>query len=240
MDSGPTVQPAGFNRRDLLRSGVAASIAAVAVAASTIPAAAQTANALVVKENARGSIVDPSDVQVLFVDLQTSLVSRSKTAPPESIEKACGVFAEVAKILKLPTIFSVVPEGDAPPTLIPSLLPYSTKDNTLLRKPAGVLQDRATLAALQATRRKTLVIAGYAAEVAVLHAAMDAIKAGYTVYYVVDCIGSPSPRTEDATFRELDQAGAIPTSVLSLTTRLAPDFFNPPGSQTIAALRPLL
>jgi hypothetical protein len=38
----------------------------------------------------------------------------------------------------------------------------------------------------------------------------------------------------------MGRAGAVPTSVLSLTTRLAPDFFHSPGSETSAALEPLL
>jgi len=38
----------------------------------------------------------------------------------------------------------------------------------------------------------------------------------------------------------MERAGAVPTSVLSLTTRLATDFFHSPGSETFAALNPLL
>jgi nicotinamidase-related amidase len=41
--------------------------------------------------------------------------------------------------------------------------------------------------------RKTPVIAGFSAEVAVLHAGLDAIEAGYQVYVVVDAIGGHSP-----------------------------------------------
>ncbi|WP_076073044.1 isochorismatase family protein [Sphingomonas montana] len=179
-------------------------------------------------------------MQVLFVDLQTSLVAQSKTTPPQTIGTATGVLAKVAQILKLPTLFSVVLEGENPPKLIAPLLPYSNPANTFLRNPAGALMDPATVQAVARSGRRTLVIAGYVAEVAILHAALDAIAAGYTVYYVVDCIGSPSPRTESAAFRELELAGAVPTSVLSLTTRLAPDFSQPPGSETFAALSPIL
>nr|WP_285016868.1 isochorismatase family protein [Novosphingobium sp. fls2-241-R2A-195] len=93
---------------------------------------------------------------------------------------------------------------------------------------------------MEQTGRKTLVISGYAAEVVVLQAVLDAVAAGYTVHYVVDAIGSKSARTEEAAFREMEEAGAIPTSVLSLTTRLTPDFFHSPGSETFAALQTLL
>ena len=226
-------------RRDLLRGAVGALIGSVSVAGAA-SAPGQIASNDTIRGDRRRALIDPGTAQVLFVDLQASLVAQSRTATPKAIETAAGVLAQVAQILKLPSLFSVVPEGSKPPRLIARLSPYSTPANTLLRKPAGALMDAPTERALARTRRSTLFIAGYAAEVAVLHAALDAIAAGYTVYYVVDCIGSSSPRTEAATFRELDLAGATPTSVLSLTTRLAPDFSSSPGSETFAALAPIL
>lgn len=186
------------------------------------------------------SVIDVRNVQLLFVDLQESLVDRSKTSSPDDIKRAAGVLANIGSILKLPMLFSVVPEGSSGPELIPSLKQYASAENTILRHPAGALQDKVTSNKLKGAKRKILVLAGYAAEVAVLHSALDAIAQGYTVYYVVDAIGSPSSRTEDATFAELNRAGAIPTSVLALTTRLAPDFFHEPGTSVINSLKPLL
>jgi len=233
-------QSSGLGRRELMRTGMVGSILGVMAAAGAAPATAQTTASTTSKGAPRSAQIDPATVQVLFVDLQTSLVAQSKTTPPATIGTAAGVLAKVAQILKMPTLFSVVLENGKPPKLIPPLVPYSSRANTILRKPAGALMDPATAQALAKSGRRVLVIAGYAAEVAVLHAALDAIAAGYTVYFIVDGIGSPSPRTEAATFRELELAGAIPTSVLSLTTRLAPDFSSPPGSETFAALDPIL
>jgi hypothetical protein len=233
-------QTSGPGRRELMQTGVAGSLLGVKAAAGGEPASAQAGTPTAAGGAKHQARIDPAAVQVLFVDLQASLVAQSKTTLPGTIETASGVLAKVAHILKLPNLFSVVLEGGKPPKLIASLLPYSKPANTILRKPAGALMDPATVQAVARSGRRTLVIAGYAAEVAVLHAALDAIAAGYTVYYVVDCIGSASPRTEAAAFRELELAGAIPTSVLSLTTRLAPDFTSPPGSETFAALDPIV
>lgn len=229
------------NRRNLLKAGALGGTFGVLAGAGAAPALGQPSTGGLGAREEKGAAIAPASVQVLFIDLQTSLVAQSRTSAPAAIETASGVLAKVAQILRLPTLFSVVPEqGRAQPQLIGSLTPFSTAENTLLRKPAGALMDPATVQAITRSGRRTIVMAGYAAEVAVLHAALDAIAAGYMVYYVVDCIGSPSPRTEAAAFRELDLAGAIPTSVLSLTTRLAPDFFHPPGSETFAALAPIL
>jgi nicotinamidase-related amidase len=226
-------------RRDVLRGSFALSLLGLGAGSLTAtPAAAQDAALGTAVAPVGGSILDPRDVQILFADLQVPLVATSRTVTAEPLGRSACVLAKVASILKMPMLFSVV--GEPTPPLIPELLPFATDGNTIFRKPASPFSHPPTVEALAASGRRTLVIAGFAAEVVVLHAALDAIAAGYTVFTVVDAIGSQSERTEAAALREMERAGAVPTSVLSLTTRLAPDFDIPPGSQTFAALRPLL
>lgn len=179
-------------------------------------------------------------MQVLFADLQVSLVATCKTIEPAALARSAAVLAKVATVLDLPMLFSVVPEAGGPPRLIPELQAYATPSNTILRKLTGPFMDAATADALAATGRKTLIVAGFASEVMVLQTVLDAVKASYSVEYVADAVGSQSERTEAAAFRHMELAGAVPTSVLSLTTRMAPDFFHPPGSDAFAALQPLL
>jgi Isochorismatase family len=226
-----------LGRRALLQSAImaAASMWAAGGALSGQPARSSTASTT--RDRAR---LDPSDVQILFADLQVTLVAGSKTNSPEAISRSAGVLAQVASILSLPVLFSVVPEGNGPPILIPELRAYAKPGNTLLRRLTGPFMDVPTTSALAANGQKILVIAGFATEVVVLQATLDAIQAGYAVYYVADATGSQSERTEQAAFREMERAGAIATSVLGLTTRLEPDFFHSPGSETFAALLPLL
>ena len=54
-----------------------------------------------------------SDVQILFADLQPEIVARSKTTPPDTIAAAAAGLAEVAMILGVPMLFSVVPRRTA-------------------------------------------------------------------------------------------------------------------------------
>jgi nicotinamidase-related amidase len=150
------------------------------------------------------------------------------------------VLANVASVLGLPTLFSVVPEGDGKATLIPELRPYAKRSNTLLRTSISPFHHAPTVAALARSNRKTLVIAGYATEGAVEQAALDAIAAGYTVLHAVDAMGSFSQRGEDAALRTIEAAGSTPTSVLSLATRLVHDFITPQGGQIYKAIMPLL
>ncbi|WP_421358991.1 MULTISPECIES: isochorismatase family protein [Agrobacterium] len=220
-----------LSRRDVFRAG---ALAAAAVAVSSMPALAQTGQ----KEST--SRIDPNDVQLLLGDLQVGLVSGSKTNSPDAISRAASVLAKVGTTLELPTLFSVVDVAGGSADLIPGLKDFADRTNTIKRTPISPFGDTATVAALHKTPRRTLVISGFAAEAVVLQAALDALATGYRVYFVVDTIGSASERTERAAFEEMAQAGAIPTSVLSLSTRLVKDFVSTPGSEVFAALGPIL
>lgn len=226
----PAIAP--VSRRGLMAIGATAGMAAA------MPVHAATAT--VAGRGTPGSLIEPGSVQLLFADLQSPLVAGSRTQPPDRLERAAAVLAEVGTVLSLPMLFSVVMEGSSPPHLLPELKTCSRKENTLLRIPVAPFHDPATVAAIAGHRRRILVIAGFAAEVVVLQAALDALAAGYEVYFVTDAIGSQFERTEAAAFREMEMAGAKPTSVLGFATRMVPDFVGTPGKQVFAALKPVL
>lgn len=187
-----------------------------------------------------GAELDPGTMQVLFADLQVPLVAGSQTMPPTSLATAAAVLAKVAKVLKMPTTFSVVPEGPNSPHLIPELKPFSSSANTLLRTPVCPFHHPPTAEMIARNQRRTLVLGGFAAEAVVVQTALDAMSAGYAVFYVVDAIGGLSERSEAAAFRDMEHAGAVPTSVLSLVTRLVHDFISAPGDEIFVSLKPLL
>lgn len=166
------------------------------------------------------------DVQVLFVDLQPELTDGSRSIQPQALAANAAVLARVAHLVDVPVTFSIVPMAGKPGRHIPELAQYAGEKNTFPRVVAGTFMEPPLVSALAAQRRKVLIVSGYATEVAVLQTALGALKAGYTVYVPVDAIGSRSSRTESAALREMELAGAIPTSVLALAAQLAPDFFT--------------
>lgn len=184
-------------------------------------------------------MIDPTTVQILFCDLQPQIVARSKTNPPGALAASAGVLAQIARILGLPVSFSVVPEGGAAPELIPELLPFATPETIFPRMSASPFLDAATVRALQAHGRPTLVVAGFATEVVSLHAAVTALGRGYGVQLPVDANGGMSARSEDAAFRQIERAGGVVTSVVTLATSLAPDFSASPGKDVFQALQAL-
>jgi hypothetical protein len=108
-------------------------------------------------------MLDPNTVQVLFADLQLQIVARSKTNRPEALARSAAVLAQVARLLHLPVHLSVVPEGGQRPELIPELTRETEGAAQFLRVSASPFLDEATRAAIAATGRQHLVIAGFGA-----------------------------------------------------------------------------
>jgi hypothetical protein len=164
-----------------------------------------------------------NSAQLLLCDLQPQIVARSKTIHPAVLSKSAGVLLEIAKLFSLPTILSVVPEGDKTPELI-SELRGSGFAQEKQRVSVSPFLDEATRDLLAQAGRKVLIVGGFATEAVVLHAVLDARAQGYEVLVPVDVCGGMSERTEQAALRQIMTAGAITTSVVSIATKLVPDF----------------
>jgi hypothetical protein len=184
-------------------------------------------------------MLDPKTVQVLFADLQPQMVARSKTNTPQALGRSVAVLAQVARLLHLPMHLSVVPEGEQRPELIPELARETDGIAQHPRLSGSPFLNEATRAAIAATGRQHLIIAGFATEVVVLHAVCDAIAAGYRAYVPVDACGGMSSRTEEAALRQIEAAGGITTSVVTLVTALAPDASTDLGGKAFGILQSL-
>lgn len=176
------------------------------------------------------------DIQLVFADLQPELIAGSTTTTPASLAAAAAVLAKAGRILSLPMTFCVVPVRGQSAQLIPELVEYSTPANTYVRTITSPFLEPRIVQKLHANNRSTLVVAGFSAEVAVLQTALDGIAEGYSIVVPVDAVGSRSSRTESTSLRQIELAGGVVTSVLSLLTRLAPDISKEPGIEVFKAL----
>lgn len=178
--------------------------------------------------------LDSADAVLLFADLQPGIVKNSGTNPPKLIEAGAEALAKVADVLGIPKLVSVVPEDGGPATHLPALDRHADGTNSFLRQTASPFMDPRFVAALEATGRRTLVIAGYSTEAVVLFTSLDAVAAGYRVVVALDACGARSARTEEAVLRRIERAGAIVGSVIGVVMGCAPDFTSPEGSQAFA------
>ncbi len=177
--------------------------------------------------------------QVLIIDLQPPIVARSKTIDPKAMRLSAGVLLRLARLFDLPTTFSVAPEGGREPILIEELQGADDFAPQFPRMTASAFAEPKTVDRLRKAARKVLIIAGFATEVAVLHAAIDAIAQGYDVLVPVDACGGMSAATEAAAVRQIEAAGAVTTSVVAIGTKLGPDFATDQGEKMFGIIQDL-
>jgi len=177
--------------------------------------------------------------QILICDLQQQIVARSKTTEPVALGRSAAVLCEVAVLFGLPITLSVVPEQEKAPQLLPELERSARSAPRLLRASASPFSDTASERTLARHQRQTLVVAGFATEVVVLHATLDAVREGYKVLVAIDACGGMSERTETAAIEQVRAAGALVTSVVSIATALSPDFTTEKGKQMFQIVQQL-
>lgn len=185
------------------------------------------------------SNLSSSTAQVLICDLQQQIVARSKTTKPEDLSQSAEVLCKIAQLFELPLTLSVVPENNEKPKLIPQLNAFATPGEGFLRSGASPLLDEKTKSHLAELKRPTILLAGFATEVVVLHAALHALEAGYGVIVLVDACGGQSDRTEHVAFQQIENAGGVLSSVVSVATALSPDFTTKQGQEMFGIVQTL-
>lgn len=185
--------------------------------------------------------IDGSDAVVLLIDLQAGIADKPLTVPTKELRKGVGGLCKIAALFALPVVVSGLHNPDGSDAkFLPEVKEALGEYAIHYRTSADSLENEAIKAALEATGRKTLLIGGTITEIAVQMAALSALDQGYRVFVVVEAVAGASPRTEDAAFHRLRQAGATTTSATALCLEIAGDFRQPPGEQAMKLLGELI
>lgn len=198
-----------------------AVIAAVAIATPASNAHAQSASVL--PSGGGAALIDTSDAVILLLDHQSGLFQTVKDISVTELRNNTIMLAKLATLLKIPVITTASePNGPNGP-LMPEIHQFAPHATYVGRKGEVNAWDNPDfVAAVRATGKRTLIMAGVWTSVCVMFPALDAKAAGFKVYAVMDASGDPSDMASRTTLARFIQAGVIPTStnaVLSETHR---------------------
>jgi nicotinamidase-related amidase len=165
----------------------------------------------------------------VLIDFQKEMfeVIRSET-DADLVELNVRLLAKTAKALDMPIVLSTVGVGFGlnGPTL-PSILSELDGIEPLDRSSMNAFEDHAFSAAVKATGRKRLIIAGLHTEICLTFATVQALKDGYDAMFVTDAVGGRSQIAHRTGIERLSHAGAVPTTALAVTTELFRDWATP-------------
>ena len=153
--------------------------------------------------------LNKDDAAVLLVDHQTGLLSLVRDIDPDKFKNNVLALADCAKYFNLPTIlttsFELGPNGPLVPEL-KAMFP----DSPYIARPGQInaWDNEEFVAAVKATGKKQLIVAGVVTEVCVSFPVLSALEEGYDVFVIADASGTFNEMTRDAAWSRMIAAGA--------------------------------
>jgi nicotinamidase-related amidase len=181
------------------------------------------------------ALLDPNDAVVLLLDHQTGLFQTVKDVPVDDLRRNTIVLAKLAELAKVPVITTASePNGPNGP-LMPELAAAAPNARYVARKGEVSAWDNADFVqAVEATGRKTLILAGVWTSVCVAFPALQAQADGYRVYFVTDASGDPSEMASRTTLARLTQAGIVPLTTNAVMSELQRTWNHPDAARWAA------
>ena len=166
-------------------------------------------------------VIDADDAVMLLIDHQSGLFQTVDDMPMPVLRRHAAALARIATLAKLPVITTAsVPQGPNGP-LIPEIHANAPHAQYVGRKGEINAWDNPDfVAAVKATGRKTLIIAGTITSVCMAFPAISAIADGYKVFVVIDASGTYSKMAEEITLARVVQAGAVPMDMAAVASEL--------------------
>ncbi|MBL8420831.1 MAG: isochorismatase family protein [Dechloromonas sp.] len=180
---------------------------------------------------------------MLLIDHQVGTMSWVKSISLDEMKQNALMLAQTARILKLPTVLTSSMEEYAQGPLLSELgaiLPTEFAGRIKRLGTVNAMDDENFAAAVKATGRKKLIIAGVTNDVCTVYPALSLVRDGFEVQVVADAGGSPTQRADDIALRRMERGGVTLTSTNQLIAELAGSWATPEGNELIQVLMPSL
>ncbi|MBW4533218.1 MAG: isochorismatase family protein [Pleurocapsa minor HA4230-MV1] len=180
------------------------------------------------------SIFTAENSALLLIDHQIGTMKLIHNIPLEVVKRNTLALAKTAKILNIPVILTSSQEENIQGALLPELAEILPAAFETRIKRAGIVNawnDPNFKAAVEATRRKNLIMAGVTTDVCLVFPAISACQEGYQVQAVMDASGSPFELSEEMSRRRMEREGVVLTATNTMMAELAQDWSRSEGAQ---------
>lgn len=183
------------------------------------------------RQNYPNNRFSTDNTAVLLVDHQTGLLLGVHDIDQEMVRRNAVALARAAKVFNLPVIVTTSAEDGPNGPLLPQIK-NELSDVEVIKRSGEIdaFDSEEFAAAVKATGRKNLVIAGISTDVCVAFAALSAIERGYQVQAVIDASGTWSDAAKTAAVQRMGAAGISMNSTVAITAELQRDWKNPTGA----------
>lgn len=169
---------------------------------------------------------------IVFVDHQLGLLLGVHDHDQEELRRNVTALAKTAKAYQLPVVITTSAD-DGPNGALLAELTQEFPDVHVIRRPGEIdaFDNPEFAAAVTATGRDQLVIAGISTDVCVAFAALSAVAAGYQVHAVLDASGTWNALASQAAALRMERAGVVLNSTVAVAAELQRDWRQDGGQQ---------
>ena len=169
-------------------------------------------------------LLTPDNCVIALIDHQPQMMFGVAGVDRESIINHTVALGKAARVFDVPVVLTTVETKSFSGNLWPQIRAVFPEQPAIERSSMNAWDDKNFVAAIKATGRKKLVLAGLWTEVCVAFPSVQAIHDGYEVYVVEDCCGDVSQLAHDNAMKRVIQAGAKPVTSLQVMLEFQRDW----------------
>ncbi|MGO4810800.1 isochorismatase family protein [Cupriavidus sp. 2MCAB6] len=173
---------------------------------------------------------------LLLIDHQVGTMGWVHSIPFEEMKRNALMLAKTASILKMPVVLTSSMEEYAQGSLLSELETILPDEFAARIKRVGIvnaMDDENFAAAVAATGRQKLIIAGVTNDVCTVFPALSLVRVGYEVQVIADAGGSPSKIGDDMALRRMEKNGVTLSSTNQVIAELAGSWSTPEGMRIV-------
>lgn len=176
---------------------------------------------------------------LVLIDHQVGTMQLIKNIDVEVVKSLTIALAKMASILNIPAVITSSQEDQAQGAVISELAEILPDAFEARIQRVGIVNcwdDPAFVAAIKATGKPNIIMAGVTTDVCLIFPAIDAVADGYKVQAVLDASGSPTDLSEEMARQRMHDAGVVLTATNTLIAEVAQEWSSPEGQQLITLL----
>ena len=178
-----------------------------------------------IKRSEKG-LLTPDNCVFAVIDMQPQMLFGVSNFDRQSIINNNLLLAKASRIFDVPIVLSTVESKAFSGKIWPQLKAIYPDHPVIERSTMNSWDDKNFVAAIEATDRNKIVLAGLWTETCVALPTIQMLFDGYEVYVVEDCCGDVSDLDHKNAIKRVIQAGAKPVTALSVTLELQRDWGN--------------
>jgi len=167
------------------------------------------------KRSEKGLLTQDNCV-VTLIDHQPQMLFGVSNFDRQSIINNTVALAKASRVFDVPLVLTTVETHNFAGNLWPQVHAVFPTQTPIERSSMNAWDDQNFVAAVKATGRNKIVLAGLWTETCVALPTVQAIHDGYEIYVVEDCCGDVSQLAHDNAMKRAIQAGAKPVTSLSV------------------------